>query len=113
MPDKNTALQVTFYVNNDPFRDNGEATAWHTGFAMADVYIQAPVPEADLYAKVSAGAALARTASYEVRTNFGTIQQKEMQAASFAWSLGAGLRQEFGHFDFNLEVDPVSAKPTS
>lgn len=101
-----------FYIRNDDYKDRGEADTWRTYFTMADVYAQLPSQGVALYIKGSAGAAFSRTAGYEVRTDFGTIQQEAHNSTSFAWGLGIGLRQEFGHLGLNIEADFLGTRPT-
>ncbi|MHC2990612.1 hypothetical protein OB13_03065 [Pontibacter sp. HJ8] len=101
-----------FAGEDDELVRSREATAWQTGFALADVYLQHGGRSFFGYLKGSLGGASSTSPRLEVETEFGPIRRSSDQATSLAYGLAYGLGVEAQRLALSIEIGSLSTKPT-
>jgi hypothetical protein len=91
---------------------NKEATAWQTGFVVADVYLQRRGESFFGYVKGSLGGAYSMSPFMQVATRYGTIIRTSDKTASLAYGLAYGLGVEAQRVALSMEIGGLATKPT-
>ncbi|GAB3830333.1 hypothetical protein [Pontibacter rugosus] len=100
---------------DDELVTDNTSKAWRSVFALADVYVRAPLSKAiEAYAKGSAGTSFNRSASWEVETRYGDIYMPSDKATAFAYGWAAGFNffsSNTSKLIINLEAGSVYTRP--
>lgn len=89
-----------------------EATAWQTGFALADVYLQSRAGNFLGYFKGSLGGASNKSAGLQVNTRYGPITRTSDSAFSMAYGMAGGIGVQADRIEFSLEIGALATRPT-
>jgi hypothetical protein len=89
-----------------------EATAWQTGFAVADVYLQSRAGNFLAYFKGSLGGASNKSAGLQVNTRYGAITRTSDSAFSLAYGVAGGVGAQIDRIGLSLEIGGLLTRPT-
>lgn len=101
----------SFTKAEDELVRSREATAWQTGFALADVYLQHRGKSFFGYLKGSLGGAYSTSPRLEIETEYGPIRRSSDKAASLAYGLTYGLGVEAQRIALSAEIGSLATKP--
>ncbi|MBD1397114.1 hypothetical protein H9Q13_08045 [Pontibacter sp. JH31] len=101
-----------FAQEDDELVMSRRASAWQSGFVLADLYLQSKVQRFFGYVKGSVGGAYSQSPDLQVNTSYGPIARTPDSAVSIAYGLAGGIGVQAKQVNFSMEIGTLASRPT-